>query len=475
MLSHTAFRFIPKASPLIVLAMLASVASPQSERTDYDVDKDGLIEIRNIEDFLAIPDSFAGITLNGSSDGCPENGCIGYELVSDLDFSGLTNVRLPTPFLYQVIFEGNQYIIKNLKTPQLVNGTFGFFESVRESVIRNLRIDNIDWAAPGADYLGTLTPLLVGSTIVNVEVSGTLRGQHYTGGLAGVANNSVILGSHFTGAIYAQSGLVEASLGMGGLVGNGENTLIYASSAMGEFILNAVPERNFALGGIIGTTHTHNAIIASYADFTNIKVDLVGNLAAHSPVTIESSYSIHSADDSELVAVVEFYSKRSYQEEAVSAVEAVARADLVCPQKEVDARCNIPSLLHGWHTHLDSSGQHVWNFGGSTELPVVRRNLVFDLADNDEDGVVNLLDRFPENPAAALDFDGDNKPDVWIGACDADCQEASGFVLDDQIELPIYPEAPNDETDFKGGSFALFELWFLFGVSTLGWRIRKHI
>lgn len=46
MLGHSAFRFIQKTSPLIVLAMLASAASPQSERSDYDVDKDGLIEIR---------------------------------------------------------------------------------------------------------------------------------------------------------------------------------------------------------------------------------------------------------------------------------------------------------------------------------------------------------------------------------------------------------------------------------------------
>lgn len=331
--------------------------------------------------------------------------------------------------------------------------------------------------APGVDYLGVLTPLLRGTTVVNVEVSGTLRGEHYTGGLAGVAHNAVILGSHFSGTIHSKIYLIDAQFTMGGLIGSADNNLIFASSTSGKFELDGVPERNFSLGGLIGSSFRTNAVIASYANFTNTKVNLVGNLAAQAPVIIENSYAIYSADENEPAAVVGFYFKPSFQEEGIAAVNSMALTDLACPQSELDERCNLPDLLRGWRTHEDSTGQKVWNFGSSADLPDLNRDLVFDLTDSDGDGVLDLLDRFPENPAAALDFDQDGKPDVWITACETDCQEASGLTLDDTIELPTYPESPVEEEPVevpenpveeepvKGGSFALLELYLLCGLN----------
>jgi hypothetical protein len=472
MLNHLAFRTITKShimrktSLSVALALAAATANAQSGRSDYDVDKDGLIEIRSVEDFLAIPGAARGaVKLYDSAAGCPEPACIGYELVSDLDYSDLPNVQLPMPFLYYAIFEGNQHVIKNLKTNLFRGPSFGLFEYVHGSVIRNLKVENVELEAPGAEYLGTLTPLLVLSTIVNVEVSGTLRGRHYTGGLAGVATGSVILDSHFSGTIQpAHVALVEASFGMGGLVGNGENTVIFASSANGKFELSATPVNNFALGGLIGTTHSHNSIIASYANFENVKVNLVGNLSAHPPVTIESSYSIYNADGSGTAAVVGFYSKVHSQGEVVSTVDPVVLADLACPQSELDERCDYPDLLQGWQSHRDSSAQEVWNFGSSTDLPVINEELEFDLTDSDQDGVLDLLDRFPENAAAVVDFDGDGNPDLWWQDCDAQCQEESGLTLDDKVQRRSLP-APLQEDHRYSGSFALFDFWFLLGLN----------
>lgn len=456
-----------KTSLIFALALSAAMANAQSGRNDYDVDDDGLIEITSVEDFLAMPDAARGaIKLYESAAGCPEPACIGYELVSDLDFSDLPNVRLPMPFLYYAIFEGNQHTIKNLNTDRFAGPTFGLFDFVHGSVIRNLKFDNIELKAPGAEYLGTLTPLLISSTILNVQVSGTLRGQHYTGGLAGVANGSVILDSHFSGTIQpANIALVDSTFGMGGLVGNGENTVIFASSANGQFELNGTPVNNASLGGLIGTTHTHNSIIASYANFENIKVNLIGNLAAQSPVTIESSYAIYTGDGSGTTAVVGFYSKVHYQGEAVSAVDSVIQADLACPQSELDERCDYPDLLQGWLTHQDSNGQAVWNFGSDTDLPVQHEELDFDLTDSDEDGVLDLLDRFPENAAAVLDFDRDGKPDLWWQDCDDQCQSESGLTLDDKVQYPFLPEDPDQDDHRQSGSFALFDFWFLLGMN----------
>ena len=103
-----------KTGFLVTLSLAASMVNAQSGRSDYDTDKDGLIEIRSVEDFLAVPDTLTGVKLYDSTTGCPESGCLGYELVASLDFADRPNLRLPMPFLLDTIFEGNGYAIQNL-------------------------------------------------------------------------------------------------------------------------------------------------------------------------------------------------------------------------------------------------------------------------------------------------------------------------------------------------------------------------
>lgn len=63
-------------------------------------------------------------------------------------------------------------------------------------------------------------------------------------------------------------------------------------------------------------------------------------------------------------------------------------------------------------------------------------NILFGLArffgepDTDNDGVMDTLDVFPTNSAAATDADDDGYPDAWSASCDATCQGASGLALD---------------------------------------------
>ena len=101
-------------------------------RIDYDSDDDGLIEISRSSQLLVVRgdpngdgspseapyDSrrldYYGIGFLRSADGmgCPQTGCVGYELVSDLNMGGAHGPGIGS---YSAIFEGNGHTIVNLR------------------------------------------------------------------------------------------------------------------------------------------------------------------------------------------------------------------------------------------------------------------------------------------------------------------------------------------------------------------------
>ena len=62
---------------------------------DVDIDNDGLIEITSLQDLDEIRNNLQGDSFRGSGSGCPETGCLGFELTTNLDFDtnrdGLVN------------------------------------------------------------------------------------------------------------------------------------------------------------------------------------------------------------------------------------------------------------------------------------------------------------------------------------------------------------------------------------------------
>jgi dienelactone hydrolase len=71
---------------------------------------------------------------------------------------------------------------------------------------------------------------------------------------------------------------------------------------------------------------------------------------------------------------------------------------------------------------LNASGPvHAWFTAWSSIEP----------ADRDSDGSPDKDDSFPDDPAVAVDTDGDGRADDWNPGCDAECRAASSVVIDD--------------------------------------------
>ncbi len=76
--------------------------------------------------------------------------------------------------------------------------------------------------------------------------------------------------------------------------------------------------------------------------------------------------------------------------------------------------------------------------------------------DDDNDGVLDVDDAFPLNPAASVDTDGDGMPDEWNAGCDVSCQQNSGLTLDpypndtDNNGVPNDPDNPDADDDGDG-------------------------
>jgi len=114
----------------LFFTLQSGVAFSESNRTDLDLDDDGLIEINDLADLNEIRNNLDGASLYGDSTGCPPPGCSGFELAHDLDFdidgSGATHQddAYWSGFRWQLIgspdnpftavFKGNNHSISNV-------------------------------------------------------------------------------------------------------------------------------------------------------------------------------------------------------------------------------------------------------------------------------------------------------------------------------------------------------------------------
>lgn len=438
----------------LLLALLSCVISSTSlaagNRTDYDLDDDGLIEINDWADLDDLRTSYGNGTLYGSSLGCPAAGCAGYELTTDLNFDTDGNGKLDAKDTYwnngegwnpiqsaPNVFEGNGHAIRNLMINRPYDIHTGLFEHGRGD-IRNLGM-------------------------VNVDITGYSR----VGALAGDLHTGSIIGCFVTGKLKATDYIV------GGLVGeNGTNIKAAFSTA-------TVESPGFA-GGILGYS---GALIES--SFS----------AASIIFTASSYYSGANAHGSNSYWASDLYVRKKkpsssdgYMELNDASLIPATLAQLKCPVAANDTSCLPGTILYaGWDQVKDAQGNAYWDFGTKYELPglvlsgVLYRdgdgNGVLDnddepldtfcmSLDKDSDDVLDsfssrcvesypdAIDQFPSNTAVSVDDDHDGLADVWNPACDTACQNASGLALDKSLK-----DTDNDGVQDRGyiGASGVFD------------------
>ena len=241
-----------------------------SDNVDQDVDIDknnnGLIEICDLEGLNAIRDNRSG---SGTmQDGCPSDGCNGYELTRNLDFNNDSSYRTianrttytvttSTALGWQPIgvsgagfsatFNGNGYTISNLSINRNGTDDIGLFGAT-SGQITNLGLLNVD--ITGRSSVGGLAGRN-SNTITNSYVTGTVSGSGSVGGLVG------------TNAVTITNSCASASVSgsddqIGGLVGNSSrNSTISNSCATGTI------SGSGSVGGLVGSNRA--AITNSYA------------------------------------------------------------------------------------------------------------------------------------------------------------------------------------------------------------------
>ncbi|WP_275078267.1 GLUG motif-containing protein, partial [Microbulbifer mangrovi] len=374
----------------LCVSLLLSVQQAWSAegRADYDLDDDGLIEINDWADLDEIRNNLEGTSLYGSSEGCPAEGCVGFELTTDLDFDTNGDGSLDSNDAYwnagegwlpignlssnsfSAVIHGNGYVVRNLMIERPGVGSQGLFGALDNATVKELGLNGPLMSVRGGHNVGGLAGYASSSQFTATFVSGSVMGTgDYVGGLIGSASDSEITASYVTGTVTGEDYV-------GGLIGGRGNVIASVSTAY-------VVSSRFS-SGLIG--RWGSADISYWAEDISSKKD--------------SNYGV-----------------------------AVNLIELQCPTDADNTSCTDTKLYEGWSNYKDSDGNAYWDFGGDTELPGLRLGGRVH-RDADGDGVADADDPFPTEFAGGFDSDGDGAIDFWTLGCDADCRRESGVNLD---------------------------------------------
>ncbi len=113
-------------------------------------------------------------------------------------------------------YNGQNFIISNLFVNRSTRDCIGFFGYLHTAVINNIRLQQVNMT--GHYGVGALSGhARYNSQVINCNVSGTVRGIRYTGGLFGNAYNTNINSSYSLVQVYSESDF-------GGLIGDGNSS-----------------------------------------------------------------------------------------------------------------------------------------------------------------------------------------------------------------------------------------------------------
>ena len=254
---------------LLVGQGLVATVEAQAALVDYDLDDDGLIDVRNAAQLNAIrwdlngdgaPDSATDAADYASAFpdavtsprmGCSPS-CSGYELVASVNLSAAGNPTMgwepigTTSDKFDTTFDGRSLTLSNLTISRDGTNYVGLFgRTGTSSVIRNVTLARVD--VTGEDWTGGLAGRNEGS-ISGVSVAGSVSGNNHVGGLVG-ANSGPISNSHVSKS--GGMGTVQGLGAVGGLVGtnlkrSGANAITGSSASVD------VTGTGNTIGGLVG-------------------------------------------------------------------------------------------------------------------------------------------------------------------------------------------------------------------------------
>ena len=406
-------------------------------RIDIDKDGDGLIEICDLEGINEIRYQLDGSGYKPRPDatkmthGCPHSGCVGYELVSSLDFNVDASYRSvsankdawtnpnaagwqpigSTVAPFSSVFEGNEHTISGLYINRTAMNIALFAVMHGDGELRNIGLSDVD--IQGSAVVGSLVASNHGR-IIHSDVGGTVNGDTTVGGLVGSNDGQII----FSIADVAVTGLINQ---VGGLAGSNVS-LIRESSASGNVagidyvgglvglnegdIINSYASGEVRgsnrIGGLTGAIATGARIINTYAEGTVSGADQVGGLVGEHSGEMINSYAVgqvtsNGSDIGGLVGTTATVAviTASYWDKTVNAslsesANARTTAELQMPTA---AGGTAMAIYYRW-------SEIAWYFGGDTDYPRLRYAVaidgdgdrVNDVADidDDNDGLIEI-------------------------------------------------------------------------------------
>ena len=426
-------------------AVAVAVGAAPAPAGDYDTDNDGLIEISNLSQLNAVRwdpdgngavsnraeyyDAFPGAE-NGT--GCPNTGCTGYELVSDLDFDTNANGQADAgdafwnggagwePMELGSTFGGGGHTIANLYINRANEDDVGLFGASSAGRIQGVGLVSAN--VTGGKYVGGLVGYNSGSTISDSYATGSVTGTgdrvggligysfvgtitasyatgsvsgaNYVGGLVGYGSRGAITGSYATGSVtgtgdrvggligYSFVGTITANYAtgsvsgakyVGGLVGYGSRGAITGSYATGS-----VTGTGDRVGGLIGYRF-RNTITTSYATGSVSGANYVGGLVGYgSRGAITGSYAIGSVSGANYVGGLVGYGldatvSVSYWDTQTTG-QSSSDGGIGKTTVELRSPTGYTGIFATWNMDLDDDGStdDPWDFGTSTQYPVLK-------------------------------------------------------------------------------------------------------
>ncbi len=270
---------------------LAGIPKEPCSLTDVDQDDDRLIEICDIEGLYAMRYRLDGSAYKASSaaaeidSGCPQSGCIGYELMNDLDFGNPDHYRDGSN---RAIWTVTDYADDSDKGWRPIgdfavsfNATFKA-NSHTISGLQTNRDDNTN----GRDYAGLFGHIGARAQLDGVDLSAIdVRGRFVVGGLVGRSDGGTVINSSVEG-IVAGSPVIN-SLGsswIGGMVGSNNGAIVNSYAQASVF-------GHTTIGGLVGVATKGSDIRNSYALGSVNGINYVGGLAGFNQGRFENCYA----------------------------------------------------------------------------------------------------------------------------------------------------------------------------------------